>query len=135
MNVGRATWIWHGSDRPERVSAVLICSSASATLKALFDPATATIIFGMQIDAIVVHLPDLDDSSRKNSAMCVADLALDMENLAHSLRIDPGYNDQIVIDITLPLDRIKRAFGLSGCGLQSCSRGDAGNDQRLRHNK
>ncbi len=113
VNVGRAAGIRHGLDRAEVVFAGRAGQEAAESLK-IPVALSAVVAPRVQIGAIVVALPDLDDGVADRFAARIEDLAREMRNRPHGGGEGVVEDDQIVVGVEGKFVGIERTFRLSG---------------------
>ncbi len=111
VNVRRAPGVRNGLDGPKVVLAARSCQEATKPLEVRVS-IVAVGAAGMEIGAILVYLPDLDDAVPHGFSPRVEDFSAEMRDLAHGRRDRVVDDEQIVISVQRKFVGIKRTLGL-----------------------
>ena len=110
MNVPRALRIQCGFDRAEIIFAGRAGQEAAKALE--IRVALRVRVFGVQINSVVVHLPDFHKRVANRIAFGVQDPSAQVRDLAHRGRDAVVDNDEVVVGVERQFVGIERSFGL-----------------------
>ena len=110
VNVPGAPGIKHRLDGAEIVFAAGAGEEAAKALEVLV--ARRVSVAAVQIDAVVVHLPDFDQGVADGRAARIEDAAAQVGDLADGRSDAVVDDDQVVVRVERQVIRIERAFGL-----------------------
>src|SRR5262249_17301846 len=112
VNMWRATGVRNGFDGAKQVIA---CRAGHETSEALKVHIALVLVdrAAVNVGAVVVALPDFDESAADRLAVTVEDAAAQIAGRAHGRRDRVVYDQQVVVGVERHLVRVERPFGLS----------------------
>ena len=110
---GRAAGVGDGLDRAEVVFAGRAGQEPAEALEVRVALVAALVAVGVEVDAVGVALPDLDDGVADRVALGVEDAAGQVRDLADGRRDGVVDDDQVVVGVERQLVGVERPLGLA----------------------
>ena len=103
-------------DRLDGAEIILAGGSSEKTAKALEVLVAGGVgVLAVQIDAVIVHLPDLDQGIANRVPFDIEDATAQVSDFAHGWRERVVDDDQVIVGVEGKVVRVERPFGLARC--------------------